>query len=98
MRISNLICRHNVRPERTECINALAEAEYARLHLPTLNIARRDIVENYVATDVVACLRRVKMARSFFQNDRQFEFIVEFLREGRRESPWFPINDDWSHV
>ena len=56
--------RHDPRAERAERVDRLAEAEDARAHLAPLDVARRDVVEDHVAADVVRrLLGREPLAR-----------------------------------
>ena len=98
VRIGDLVGRDDVRPQRAERIDPLAEAEDTRLHLLALNIARRDVVEDHVAADVLLGFLGREMLARFLQHDREFQFVIEFLGEVRRENHRLIGPDDGIHV
>ena len=44
-----------------------------------LDVARRDVVENYIAADVIGRLRCGKVAARFFQDYRELKLVIEFF-------------------
>src|ERR1700730_1137138 len=81
MRVGDLIRGHNPRPQGTEGVNRFAETEYPRFHLATVNITSRNVVEDQVTSDVGGSLLRAEMLPTLLQNDREFEFVIQLLRE-----------------
>ena len=80
VRVGDLVRRHDPRAERAERVDRLAEREHARAHLAALDVARRDVVEDHVAADVVGrLLGREPLARPSSAIDGQLELVVELL-------------------
>src|SRR5207245_240978 len=68
--------------------------EHPGLHLAALDIARGNVVEDQIAADMAGCLLWGKMFAAFFQHDRQFQFVVQFLGEMLRINDGFVMSDD----
>src|SRR5262249_40611542 len=49
----DFISGYDVRTERTKGVDPFTEAEHAGLHFHALNVASGDVVENYIATDIL---------------------------------------------
>src|ERR1700730_9315796 len=81
MRVRDLIRGHNPRPQGAERVNRFAETEYPRLHLAALDITSRNVIEDHITSDVVGSLLRCEMLSALLQNDREFEFVIQLLRE-----------------
>jgi hypothetical protein len=79
VRVGDLVGRHDPRPEGAERVDRLAEAEHARAHLTALDVARRDVVEDHVAADVVRGLLRREPFAGPLEDDRELELVVELL-------------------
>src|SRR5947208_7326811 len=81
MWIGNFISSYNPGPQWAECIDSLAEAEHSRLHLPPLNVACGNVIENHVPADVILCLFRAEVLAAFLQHDCQLQLVVKFLSQ-----------------
>ena len=79
VRVADLVRGDDPRPERAEGVDRLAEGEDARLHLAPLDVARRDVVEDHVAADVVLRLVRAEPLARLADDDRELELVVELL-------------------
>jgi hypothetical protein len=64
-----------------ECERCLAEAEDPRAHLAALDVARGDVVEDHITGDVVHRLLGPEPLAGLPDHHRQFELVVELLRQ-----------------
>ncbi len=94
VRIRNLVGGHNPRPQRAERVDPLAETEDARFHFASLNVARRNVIENYIPADIAGRLFRRKVFTGFLQNDRQFQLVIQFLSQVLRIDHRLIVSDD----
>src|SRR5438094_298128 len=62
MWIGNFISSYNPGPQWAECIDSLAEAEHSRLHLPPLNVACGNVIENHVPAELIMCSFQASVA------------------------------------
>src|SRR5947209_2469276 len=81
MRIADLVRRDDPRPERTERVDRLAEREDAGSHLAPLDVARRDVVEDHVAADVVGRFLGTEPPAGPRDHNGELELVVELLRQ-----------------
>src|SRR5580692_1172994 len=79
MWVGNLVGGHDPGAQWTEGVNTLAEAEHARLHFAALNVAGGDVVENDIAADAFGCFFRGKMLAALFQDNGEFQFVIQFV-------------------
>ena len=79
VRVTDLLRRHDPRPERAEAVDRLAEGEDAGAHLAALDVARGDVVEDRVAGDVGGRLVLVEVAARLADDHRELELVVELL-------------------
>jgi len=58
---------HDPRAQRAERVDSLAEAEHARFHFAALNVACRNVIENYISADVAGRFFRRKVFARFLR-------------------------------
>src|SRR6267378_3988258 len=98
MRIRNFVRSYDPRPQRAKCIDPFAKAEHSRLHLPPLDVARGDIVENNVTAHIAPSLLRSEVLTTSLQHDREFEFVVKLLGEVLRINHGLIVADDGIYI
>src|SRR5262249_61701505 len=79
VRVAELVWGDDPRPEGAERVDRLAEREDAGTHLAALDVARGDVVEDHVASDVVARLLRPEPLPRLADDHGQLQLVVELL-------------------
>ena len=79
VRVADLVGGDDPRADRAERVDALGQAEHARLHLLALDVARGDVVEDDVAGDVVLGLLGREELAGLADDDGELELVVELV-------------------
>ena len=77
--VGHLVLGHDPGADRAEGVDRLGEGEHAGLHLPALDVAGRNVVEDRVPGDVVPGLLRPEELAAAADDDGELELVVKLL-------------------